>query len=169
MFVTKQERHMTTIARSHVRLLLVDAALLTTACLVPAVSHLLAFPVYMLNPMLALLLVALLVGRDWRNALVMAILMPAVSCLITGMPVVAKMVCMMAELATVAAVFTFAGRKLAILPAILTAIFAGKIVYYALKAIIIAPAVLIGTTWTIQLFAVLLWGGLFALLYKKSR
>lgn len=160
---------MTTKALTFKHLALLDAVLLTVACLIPTVSHLFALPLYMLNPMLALLLVALLIGRDWRNAFVLAILMPAVSCLLTGMPVAAKMLCMMAELATVATLFGWLQKHWAVLPAVLTAIVAGKLVYYALKAIVIAPAVLVSTSWSIQLLAILLWGGLFALIYNKVK
>lgn len=146
-----------------------DTVLLTVACLVPAASHLLAVPLYMLNPMLALLLAGMLPGRDWRNALVLAVLLPSVSCLLTGMPAVGKMVCMMAELATVAALFAALSRRWAVLPAVLTAIVAGKGVYYGLKAAVLAPAVLVGTEWWIQLATVLVWGGIFSLLYRKTR
>ena len=151
------------------RLALTDMALLGVACLVPSVSHLLALPLYMLNPMLALLLVGLLIGRDWRNALVLAVLMPLVSSLVTGMPAAPKMVCMMAELATVATMFGWLQRKWAVLPAVLTAVLAGKVVYYALKAVVIAPAVLVGTAWWMQLGAVVLWCGLFTLFYKSRK
>ena len=151
------------------RLALTDMALLGVACLVPSVSHLLALPLYMLNPMLALLLVGLLIGRDWRNALVLAVLMPLVSSLVTGMPAAPKMVCMMAELATVATMFGWLQRKWAVLPAVLTAVLAGKVVYYALKAVVIAPAVLVGTAWWMQLGAVVLWCGLFTLVYKSRK
>lgn len=151
------------------RLALTDMALLGVACLVPSVSHLLALPLYMLNPMLALLLVGLLIGRDWRNAMVLAVLMPLVSCLVTGMPAAPKMVCMMAELATVATMFGWLQRKWAVLPAVLTAVLAGKAVYYALKAVVIAPAVLVGTAWWMQLGAVVLWCGLFTLVYKNRK
>lgn len=149
------------------RLVALDAVLLTLACLVPAASHLLALPLYMLNPMLALLLAAILVGRDWRNALLVAVLLPLVSSLLTGMPAAPKMVCMMAELATVAGLFHVLSRRWGMVPAVLTAIVAGKAMYYLLKAVIIAPAVLVGTAWWMQLGAVIVWGGLFALLYKK--
>lgn len=151
------------------RLALTDMALLGVACLVPSVSHLLALPLYMLNPMLALLLVGLLIGRDWRNAMVLAVLMPLVSCLVTGMPAAPKMVCMMAELATVATMFGWLQRKWAVFPAVLTAVLAGKAVYYALKVVVIAPAVLVGTAWWMQLGAVVLWCGLFTLIYKRDR
>lgn len=144
-----------------------DAVLLTVACLIPAASHLLAVPLYMLNPMLALLLAGVLVGRDWRNALVLALLMPLASCLLTGMPTAPKMVCMMAELATVATLFGWLQKKWAIPPAVLTAVVAGKAIYYGLKAIVIAPAVLVGTAWWMQLGAVLVWCGLFTLMYQK--
>ncbi len=158
---------MNTKVQTVTRTVLLDAALLTMACLIPAASHLTALPLYVLNPMLALLLTAMLVSRDWRNALLMAVLLPAVSCMLAGMPTAPKMVCMMAERATVAALFGWLQRKWAVLPAVAVAIVAGKVVYYALKALILAPAVLVGTEWTVQLMAVMLWGGLFALVYRK--
>ena len=155
--------------RTGVRLALTDAVLLTLACLIPAASHLLAVPLYMFNPMLALLLAGVLLGKDWRNALVLALLLPLVSCLLTGMPSAAKMVCMMAELVTVAALFGWLQNKWAVLPAVLTAVVAGKAVYYGLKAVVLAPAVLVGTAWWMQLGAVVVWAGLFAMLYKNRR
>lgn len=145
-----------------------DVALVAAACMVPALSHALALPLYMLNPMLALLLAGMLVRRDWRNGLLLALLMPLVSCLVVGMPTADKMVCMMAELATVAAVFGWLQRRWSVLPAVLVAVLAAKVVYYGLKALIVTSAVLVGTDWMVQLGAVLLWGGLFAMLYKRG-
>lgn len=152
-----------------IRLVLTDMALVGAACLIPTVSHLLAVPLYMLNPMLALLLAGLLLGRDWRNALLLAVLMPLVSCLVVGMPAAPKMVCMMAELATVATLFGVLSRRWAVLPSVLVAVLAGKVVYYALKALVIAPAVLVGTAWWLQLGAVVLWCGVFVLIYRQKK
>ena len=160
---------MTLKSKSIVRLAAMDAVLLTLACLVPAASHLLAVPLYMLNPMLAVLLAGVLLGKDWRNALVLAVLLPLVSCLLVGMPTAPKMVCMMAELATVVGLFHLLSRRWAVLPAVLLSVFAAKGVYYALKAIILAPAVLVGTAWWMQLGAVVVWCGLFALIYKRTK
>lgn len=151
------------------RYAIMDAALIAAACLIPAVSHLTALPLYMLNPMLALLLAGMLLGKDWRNALVLAVFMPAVSCLVVGMPTAAKMVCMVAELAAVAGLFHLLSRRWAVLLAVLVSVLAAKVVYYAMKAVVIAPAVLIGTAWWMQLGAVVLWGGLFAALYKRMK
>ena len=156
-------------SNSIVRLAALDAVLLTLACLVPAASHLFAVPLYVANPMLALLLAALLLGRDWKNALVLAVLMPLASCLLTGMPAAPKMVCMVAELVTVATLFGALSRRWKVLPAVLVSVLAAKGVYYALKAVVLAPAVLVGTEWWIQLSAVVLWGGLFAMLYKRVK
>ena len=156
-------------SNSIVRLAALDAVLLTLACLVPAASHLFAVPLYVANPMLALLLAALLLGRDWKNALVLAVLMPLASCLLTGMPAAPKMVCMVAELATVATLFGALSRRWKVLPAVLVSVLAAKGVYYALKAVVLAPFVLVGTEWWLQLSAVVLWGGLFAMLYKRVK
>ena len=155
--------------RAIVDVVVLDAVLLVAACFIPTISHLLAFPLYLLNPMLAFLLICILFGRDWRNALALAVLMPLVSCLFVGMPTAPKMVCMMAELATVVGVFSLLTRYLSVFVSIVTAIFVGKIVYYLLKAWIIAPVVLVDTAWWIQLGVVVLWGGLFAVLYKKVK
>lgn len=156
-------------AKSLTALIALDACLLTLACLVPAVSHITALPLYMFNPMLALLLAGMLFGRDWRNALVLAVLMPLVSCLLVGMPAAPKMVCMVAELATVTGLFHLLSRRWAVLPSVLVSILVAKVVYYATKALVVAPAVLVGTDWKIQLLVVMLWGGLFALLYKRVK
>lgn len=152
-----------------VKYAVLDTVLVTLACLVPAASHLFAVPLYVANPMLALLLAGMLFGRDWRNALVLAVLMPLMSCLLTGMPAAGKMVCMMAELATVATMFGVLSRRWKVLPAVLVSVVAAKGVYYGLKAMVLAPAVLVGTEWWMQLGAVVLWGGLFAMLYKKFK
>ncbi len=154
---------------SIVKFAVLDTVLVALACLVPAASHLFAVPLYMANPMLALLLAGMLIGEDWRNALVLAVIMPLVSCVLTGMPAAGKMVCMMAELATVATLFGWLSRRWQVLPAVLVSVLAAKVVYYALKAVVVAPVVLVGTEWWMQLAAVLLWGGLFAMLYRKFK
>ena len=152
-----------------VKFAVVDTLIVAAACMIPAVSHLFAVPLYMLNPMLALLLAGIVLGNDWRNALVLAVLMPLASCLLTGMPAAPKMVCMVAELATVAVLFGALSRRWKVLPAVLVSVLAAKGVYYALKAVVLAPAVLVGTEWWLQLAAVVLWGGLFAMLYKRVK
>ena len=160
---------MTTKTGTLIRWASADVVLMVAACMLPALSHAVALPLYRLNPMLALMLTGIVVGRDWRNGLLLAVFMPVVSCLLVGMPTAPKMVCMMAELAMVATLFGWLQRKWAVLPAVLAAVLAGKAVYYALKALIVVPAVLVGTDWRMQLGAAVVWCGLFAMLYKKTR
>ena len=159
---------MTTTTQSLTRTAILNVTILTIACLIPAASHLLAMPLYVLNPMLALLMASILIVRDGRNALLMAVLLPSVSFIFTGMPSALKMICMITELATVATLFDWLKRRWAVLPAMLISVIAAKVVYYALKALIIAPAVLVSTQWTIQLLTILLWTGIFSILYKKA-
>ena len=144
-----------------------DVLLVAAACLIPTASHAFAIPLYTLNPMLALLLAGMLVSGDRRNALLLAVAMPLVSCLVAGMPEAPKMFCMMAELSAVVLLFGWLKGKWSVLPSVLVAILGGKAVYYALKAVILGSFA--GTSLWLQLAMVLLWGGLFALLYKAVR
>lgn len=155
------------------RVALIDVVLLATAVAVPAMSHLLAFPLYQLNPMLLVLLAGMLLVSDRRNALLLAVLLPAVSCLATGMPTPMKALCMGAELTTVVLTFSFLSRFaeegwLKICGAMLVATLLGKVVFYGLKALLIAPVVLVNTSISLQLLVVVLYAVLFTAL-KKNR
>ena len=152
------------------RTALIDVVLITVACLVPTLSHLAAVPLYQLNPMLIVLMTGMLLVNDRRNAL-----LPLVSMLAVGMPTPAKALCMGAELLTLVSVFTllqsrwgFASANVAgRFTAVVAAMLCGKMVYYALKAVILAPAVLVSTPWTIQLLVMVGVALLFALLQRK--
>lgn len=168
MHMTTQQR---TLPLAH--LAAADALLIAAACLIPAASHLTAAPLYMLNPMLALLLAGLFWGRSAGlqtiNGLVLAVAMPLLSSLLVGMPVVEKLPCMVAELAAVAGLYALLSRRISALPAMLLAALAGKGVYYGLKALLMPSAVLIGTDWTLQLLSTLLWSSLFALAIHMAK
>lgn len=142
----------------------VDVALLVAICVVPALSHLLAVPLYMMNPMLLCLLAGMLLVRDRRNAYVLAVALPLVSMLTTGMPVPMKALCMVPELLTVVALFHLLERRAPVFVALVAAILAGKVVFYALKALLIAPVLLVETQWWMQLATAVLYAGLFSLI-----
>lgn len=153
------------------RIALIDASLLAVACLVPTMSHLTAIPFYQLNPMLLVLLASMLLVNDRRNAFLMALLLPTISMVAVGMPTPLKALCMAPELLTVVSVstllmsrcHTFATR----MGAMVAAILCGKVVYYALKALILTPAVLITTPVLTQLLVVVAAAAIFALIAKK--
>lgn len=150
------------------RIVLLDAALLAAACLLPVFAHLTSFPLYQFNPMLLLLLSGMALCADRRNALLLAVLLPAVSMLAVGMPSPAKACCMMAEFGTVAALYGWLSQRgrMGAFAAVLLAMAAGKMVFYALKALVLAPAVLVGTSVWLQL-AVLLLGSLLFVTLKS--
>lgn len=149
-----------------VRTIVVDALLLTTACLVPTLSHLFAFPLYHLNPMLLVLFAGMLLVPDKRNALLLALLLPLVSMMAVGMPTPLKALCMMAELS---AVVLISGRfSVQGFVPMLLAIIGGKVVYYLLKALLLAPAVLVSTPVLTQLIVAVAAAMLFALLSRKA-
>ena len=149
------------------KMLLTDVVLLGAVCLVPTLSHLFALPIYMMNPMLLCLLAGMLVVRDRRNAYLLAVLLPSVSMLLTGMPVPLKAICMIAELLTVVALFQLLERRAPMFVALVAAVLAGKVVYYGLKALLLAPAVLIGTNVWLQLGTVAVYAALFATLRRR--
>ncbi len=157
---------------STTRIVVVDILLLTVICLVPTLSHLFAVPVYKANPMLLCLLASMLLVRDRRNAFLLAVLLPLVSMVVSGMPVPLKSLCMVAELLTVVAVGTLLSRRavrnvVTSFGATLLAIVAGKGVYYLLKALIISPAVLVGTGVALQSLSAVLFAIVFAIIANR--
>ena len=131
--------------------IIVDGLLLAAICAIPAASHLLAFPLYKLNPMLIALTLGMALVGDRRNGYLLALLMPLVSMLVTGMPVIANAVCMIPELLAVVAIFHVAEKHLPSFVSFVAAAIAGKVVFYSLRALLFAPAVLIGTSLLLQL------------------
>ena len=159
-------------AQPFVRALSIDLVLLSAACLVPTVSHLLAWPLYQLNPMLLMLLAALLLVRDRRNAYLMAVLLPLVSMLAVGMPTPLKALCMSAEFVTVVFLSdrmqSWNTKFLTSFGSMVLAVVGGKCVYYLLKALILSPAVLVTTPLWIQGLSVLGAALIFAALRRKG-
>ena len=156
---------------SLVRTALIDAALLVAACLIPTLSHITAWPLYRLSPMVMVLLAAMLAVRSRANACLMAVLLPTVSMLAVGMPAPAKAVCMAAEMLTIVGAYTAlqrlwdkaASHPAASFAAMVTAMLCGKGVYYALKALVLAPATLVTTPIATQALALAATAALFCI------
>ncbi|MBQ6067904.1 MAG: hypothetical protein IJK84_00235 [Bacteroidales bacterium] len=154
------------------RVVAIDALLLMVACLVPTLSHLLAWPLYQLNPMMLVLLAGMLLVGDRRNAYLLAVLLPVVSMLAVGMPTPLKALCMVAEYATLVFVCgrlqAWNGSWLGRTGALLVAVLAGKVVYYMLKALVLAPAVLVGTSVWLQLGVAVVAAVVYGVLKAKN-
>jgi hypothetical protein len=77
---------------------------------VPAASHMFKIPVYYIEPMRVMLILALLYSSRW-NAYTLAIVLPLFSYLVSGHPDPLKMMVIMAELVLNAWLFLYFYRK----------------------------------------------------------
>lgn len=150
------------------RTLTIDALCLIAICLVPVASHLLALPLQALEPMRMALLASLLLVNDRRNAYLMALLLPLVSMMVTGMPMGGKCAMMSFELLTNVAVFHLLEQRTGVWAGMLLSILASKVVYYGLKFAVVGSLVAT-TVWWLQLAVVVLLASIFALIYKRLR
>ncbi len=151
------------------RVAAVDILLIGLMIIVPTVSHALSFPLYKLNPMLLCLLAGMLIVRDHRNAFLLALLLPLVPMIVTGMPAPAKSVCMIGELLAIVGTYQLFEKKMPVFLAMMSAILTGKVFYYLLKAVLISPVALVGTEWWMQLAVVTVWCGLFSFISVRRR
>ncbi|MDY5969583.1 MAG: hypothetical protein SPJ13_06190 [Bacteroidales bacterium] len=128
-----------------------DLLLVGAACLIPAVSHITALPLYKVDPMRWLLLAGILLSARRGNGYVLAAALPLVACMVSGMPTPVKAFIMALELGANVALFHILEKKVPVLPAMLLAILGAKMVYYLLKWIVLSPTVLISTNVWMQL------------------
>jgi len=111
---------------------------LTFIYFVPTISHMLSFPMYLIEPMRIALILAL-VHTNKRNAYIIAITLPLFSYLVSAHPVFYKMMLISAELVLNVWLFhyIFSKSKNAFV-SILSSIILSKAVYYLAKFLIIA-------------------------------
>jgi hypothetical protein len=144
------------ILQRHGRTVLLDFALLAGIFLMPSLSHLLAMPIYLLEPMRIAVLIALLFSHR-ANAWLVAITLPLASFLISGHPEPVKAVLMGIEFSVLIATYAALRHTLRLptIAAIGAAIVAGKLVYYGSKAAVLSVGwlggALMSTPWTLQL------------------
>ncbi len=153
--------------------ILIDLSALAFIYLVPTLSHLLALPVYLIEPM-RLMLVLALVHTNRQNGYLLALTMPLFSFIISGHPVFAKMVLIAAELSLNVFLFYLLSKRMKyIFPAIFLSIVLSKAVYYLLKFALIQLAILdtglVATPLIIQLAMAVVFSGYLAVFYKKVR
>ena len=140
----------------HGRTELLDFSHMAGIYLIPSLSHLLALPIYLLEPMRIAVLIALLFSHR-ANAWLVAITLPLASFWMSGHPEPVKAVLMGIEFSVLIAAY-FALRRAVRLPAVVSiaaAIVVGKFVYYGSKAMVLSigwlSGSLVSTPWTLQL------------------
>lgn len=127
---------------SAIRVAATDIALLAVVCVIPAISHLLSFPMYLLDPMRLILMTGLLITGSRKNACAMAIALPLLSFLVSGHPVFPKNLAIMAELLVNVALFSLLSKKLSQGIAMFSSIILSKALYYGIKFVLISAGLL---------------------------
>lgn len=184
------------VTRKAVGIGLTDAVALLFVYLVPTLSHLTSLPFYMIDPMRVAVLGALLVSKDWKNGLVLALSLPLFSFAVSGHPVFPKCLLIAAELSVNVLLFVWLSRifvrsaspsSFASSPengsaakapgsaavvgvAAFVSILLSKALYYGLKALVLSAGLmqteLISTALMVQLAVALLISLGFALWWK---
>ncbi|MBI5541687.1 MAG: hypothetical protein HY951_16630 [Bacteroidia bacterium] len=112
---------------------LIDISALAFIYLVPTISHLISLPVYLIEPMRLMLIIAL-VHTTKRNAYILAVTLPLFSFLISSHPELPKMMLIAFELSLNVFLFFLLANKLKYyFPAILISIILSKVIYYIIK------------------------------------
>ena len=129
---------------SKIKNIVFDLIALLAIYLVPAVSHLLSFPVYYLEPMRIMLILAI-VHTTRKNAYLIAFTLPLFSLLISAHPSLIKTSLVTGELLLNVWLFFFISEKLSNKTlSVFLSIIVSKIFYYLIKYLLITSAVMVG-------------------------
>jgi len=129
---------------SKIKNIIFDLLALLFIYLVPAISHLLSFPVYYLEPMRIMLILAI-VHTSKENAYLIALTLPLFSMLISAHPSLIKTSLVTGELLLNVWLFFFISEKLLNKTlSILLSIVVSKLLYYLIKILLINSAVMSG-------------------------
>jgi hypothetical protein len=139
---------------------------------VPAISHLVALPIYYFEPMRIMLIIAL-VHTTKKNAYLLALTLPLFSFLVSAHPSLLKTLLITSELLlNVFLFFVFSEKMKNNFWAMLTSLFISKILYYLVKFMLLSTMVLEGnlvsTPLYIQGTMILLFSSYVFFLAKKT-
>jgi hypothetical protein len=111
---------------------LMDVAALAFIFLVPTFSHLFAFPLYFIEPMRIMVILAM-VHTHRNNAFILAFSLPLFSFLVSGHPILIKAFIISIELIIMVGAFFLLKKYIHNFAAIFSAIVISKLAYFALK------------------------------------
>ena len=151
---------------------LLDISALAFVFFVPAISHLISLPIYLIEPM-RLMLILSLVHTTKKNAYLLALTLPLFSFIISAHPELPKMILIVLELSlNVFLFYLFVNKIKQFFLSILLSIIISKIFYYITKFSLIKLAVinseLFSTPIYIQVVTTLLYGAYVFLFFKKQ-
>ncbi|MFN7493588.1 MAG: hypothetical protein ACK5RG_11775 [Cyclobacteriaceae bacterium] len=157
-----------------VNALLIDLFIWTLISVIPALSHLLPFSLYYLEPMRIFLFLGYLLSKDKRNAYILALTIPLVSVVISGHPTPVKAGLISFELLANIFIFEIGKRYIAYVPMVLfVSILFSKVIYYFLKFLLMSGGLLEGKLITTpiyyQVLSALFVTGVFYLFFSKRK
>ncbi len=139
-----------------------NSAALILVYFLPAISHLFAFPLYYLDPMRILVLLAL-VHTKKENAVILAITLPIFSFLVAGHPVFAKSGLILSELLINVLLFLALEKAFKnVFVAGFTSIILSKIFYYVAKYFLVSVGIIEGSLFSTPIYIQLIMSVLFA-------
>lgn len=139
-----------------------NLAALTAVYFLPAFSHLFAFPLYYLDPMRILVLLAL-VHTKKENAVILAVTLPLFSFMVAGHPVFAKSGLILLELLSNVLLFLVLEKKLKnVFVAGFASIILSKTMYYVAKYFLVSVGVIAGNVFSTPVYIQLIMSILFA-------
>lgn len=158
--------------REKIKSILFDIVALAFIYFVPTISHYLSVPLYLIEPM-RLMLVLAMVHTNKRNAYIIALTLPVFSLLMSGHPVAIKTVIMTMELVfNVWLFFTISKKWKNTFAVMLLSILVSKLAYYTMKFGLISFAVfdteLISTPIYLQLITSVVFSAYLFLLFKRK-
>ncbi len=118
-----------------IKSLIFDIVALGFIFLMPAISHMLAFPLYFVEPMRIMVVLAM-VHTHRNNAYLLALALPLFSFVMSGHPILVKAVIISLELMVMVGAFYLLKKYVHIFAAIFTAIILSKVFYFAVKFLV---------------------------------
>jgi hypothetical protein len=153
--------------------LLLDIGSLGFIYMVPTISHLFSLPIYLIEPMRLMLILAL-VHTSKANAFIIALSMPAFSYFMSGHPLFPKMILISFELILNVLLFYGLMKKIKfVFPSIILSILLSKVMYYLIKFALIDFAILdtdlFSTPIYLQLIMTLIFSMYLYTFYDRSK
>lgn len=141
------------------KVLVLDMLSVLAVYTIPAISHMLAYPLYLFDPMRLIVLMGFMVYRNKWNSCALALTLPLVSFILSGHPVAIKNGLIAVELLTNVLLLSFMlSRRFNSTVSLVSSIFVSKLVYYGLKFGAISygllNAELVATDWIYQMIVV---------------
>jgi hypothetical protein len=161
------------LSNNKAKTVILDIALLISLYLVPTISHLLALPIYYIEPMRLMLFVAILYTNR-LNAVFIAVTLPLFSFAISSHPVFIKTILISAELLVNTLLFYYL-LKITDKPFVagIVSIITSKVFYYTIKYFLLSTTLLggslVSTPLIIQAIVTLVLSGLIFLKFFADR